>query len=108
LWAIAADHGRLWQLNSLGSVIITERASTVNGPQLAGLPDGSGFFMSDAVRRTFIYFAPSGQPLGQLGYSDLFANPMGVAATFGEDGIVNLFVSDSATCAVSLWRLQTR
>jgi DNA-binding beta-propeller fold protein YncE len=108
LWAIAADHGRLWRLDSMGSVTVSERASTVNGPQLAALPDGSGFFMSDPVRRTFLYFAPSGQPMGQLGYSDLFASPMGVAASFGDEGFVNLFVSDSAACTVSLWRLRMR
>ena len=108
LWAIAADHGRLWRLDILGSVAVTERASTVTGPQLAGLPDGSGFFMSDPVRRTVVYFAPNGQPKGQLGYADRFVNPMGVATTFGEDGVVTLAVGDSATCEVSLWRLQAR
>lgn len=108
LWAIAADHGRLWRLDTLGSLVVTDRASTVTGPQLAGLPDGSGFFMSDPVRRTVLYFAPSGQPVGQLGYADRFVNPMGVATTYGEDGFVTLAVSDSATCEVSLWRLRPR
>jgi hypothetical protein len=41
-----------------------------------------------------------------LGYADTFINPMGVAATYGENGIVNLLVSDSAACSVSLWRLR--
>jgi hypothetical protein len=87
---------------------VTERASTVNGPQLAGLPDGSGFFMSDPVRRTVVYFAPLGRPVGQLGYAELFVNPMGVAASFGENGLVNLLVGDSATCTIALWRLRTQ
>jgi hypothetical protein len=108
LWAIAADHGRLWRLDILGSVAVSERASTVTGPQLAGLPDGSGFFMSDPARRTVLYFAPTGEPLAQLGYADTFENPMGVAATFGEDGFVNLLVGDSAACTLSLWRLRTQ
>jgi hypothetical protein len=106
LWAIAADHGRLWRLDALGSIAITERASTVTGPQLAALPDGSGFFMSDPVRRTVLYFAPTGQPVGQLGYTDRFANPVGVAAGFGQEGFVQLVVGDSAACTVSLWRLR--
>jgi DNA-binding beta-propeller fold protein YncE len=108
LWAIAADHGRLWRLDLMGSLTVTDRANTLTGPQLAGLPDGSGFFMSDPVRRTVLYFAPSGQPLGQLGYADTFINPMGVAATFGTDGFVNLVVGDSAACSISLWRLRTQ
>jgi hypothetical protein len=108
LWAIAADHGRLWKLESLGSIAVTDRASTVTGPQLAGLPDGSGFFMSDPVRRTVLYFAPNGEPVGQLGYADTFVNPVGVAASFGQDGFVNLLVSDSAVCTLSLWRLRTQ
>lgn len=108
LWAMAADHGRLWRLDAMGSLAISERASTVIGPQLAALPDGSGFFMSDPARRTVIYFSPLGQPLAQLGYNDLFVNPMGIASAFAEDGIVNLVVSDSAVCSLSLWRLRTR
>lgn len=106
LWAIAADHGRLWRLDAMGSIAVSERTNTLTGPQMAALPDGSGFFLSDPVRRTVLYLAPSGQPMGQLGYADTFINPMGVAATYGEDGIVNLLVSDSAACSVSLWRLR--
>jgi DNA-binding beta-propeller fold protein YncE len=106
LWAIAADHGRLWRLDVLGSLAVSERASTVTGPQLAALPDGSGFFMSDPVRRTVLYFAPSGQPAGQLGYADHFANPVGIAAAAGESGFVHLVVGDSAACTVSMWRLR--
>jgi DNA-binding beta-propeller fold protein YncE len=108
IWAIAADHGRLWQLETFGSVGITQRASTVNGPQLAALPDGSGFFMSDPVRRTVLYFAPTGQLLAQLGYADHFANPTGVAAAFAPDGFVHLLVGDSVACSVSLWRLRVQ
>jgi hypothetical protein len=108
LWAIAADHGRLWQLDTFGSLAVTSRASTVTGPQLAGLPDGSGFFMSDPVRRTVLYFTPAGQPVGQLGYADLFANPVGVAAGFAEENFVYLAVGDSASCTVGLWRLRMR
>jgi DNA-binding beta-propeller fold protein YncE len=108
LWAIAADHGRLWRLDLMGSVAVSDRATTLTGPQLAGLPDGSGFFMSDPVRRTVLYFAPTGQIIGELGYTDAFINPMGIATTFGPDGFVNLVVGDSTTCAISLWRLQTQ
>jgi hypothetical protein len=108
LWAISADSGRLWRLDNMGSVPVSNRASTVTGPQLATLPDGSGFFMSDPARRTVLYFTPDGQPLGQLGYSDTFANPVGVAAAFDQQGLVNLVVGDSASCTVSLWRLRTR
>jgi hypothetical protein len=106
LWAIAADHGRLWRLDVMGSVAVSERTNTVTGPQLAGLPDDSGFFLSDPVRRTVLYFAPSGQLLGQLGYADTLINPVGVATTFSEDGSVNLVVGDSAACTIALWRIR--
>lgn len=105
-WAMAAEHGRLWLLDAMGSVAISERTNTLTGPQMAGLPDGSGFFLSDPIRRTVIYLAPSGQPLGQLGYADEFINPMGVAASTSANGLVNLVVGDSAACNVSLWRLR--
>jgi hypothetical protein len=60
------------------------------------------------VRRTVLYFAPSGQLIGQLGQNDRFLNPVGVAAAFAPDNFVNLVVGDSAACAVSLWRLRMR
>ena len=98
-WTIAADHGRLWRLDVLGSVTVSERSNTLTGPHLAALPDGS-------VQRTVLYLAPNGQPRGQLGYADTFVNPTGVAASLHEDGLFNLVVADSATCTVSLWRLR--
>jgi DNA-binding beta-propeller fold protein YncE len=106
LWAIAADHGRLWRLDVMGSFAVSERTNTLTGPQLAALPDGSGFFMSDPAQRTVLYLTPNGQPVGQLGYADIFLNPMGVAATFDPDGFINLLVSDSAACTISFWRLR--
>jgi hypothetical protein len=105
-WAMAADHGRLWLLDAMGSVAISERTNTATGPQMAALPNGSGFFLSDPFRRTVLYLAPSGEPIGQLGYAEEFVNPMGVAASTGANGLVNLVVGDSAACSVSLWRLR--
>jgi DNA-binding beta-propeller fold protein YncE len=105
-WAIAADHGRLWRLDVLGSLAVTERTNTLTGPQLAALPDGSGFFLSDPARRTVLYFTASGRPIAQLGYAESFTNPMGVATNFGEGGLVHLVIGDSAACSIALWRLR--
>jgi hypothetical protein len=105
-WTIAAEHGRLWRLDVLGSVTVIERSNTLTGPHLAALPDGSGFFLSDPVRRTVLYLLPSGQPVGQLGYADTFVNPTGVAAGIQENGLIDLVVADSAACTVGLWRLR--
>ena len=103
-WAITAEHGRLWRLDVLGSIPAIERANTLTGPHMAGLPDGS-FFVTDPARRTVLYFAPSGQPYGQLTAAGAFFNPTGVAATL-RDGLVYVAVTDSAQCSVSLWRVR--
>jgi sugar lactone lactonase YvrE len=103
-WAIAADHGRLWRLDVLASVPAIERANTLTGPHLAGLPDGS-FFVSDPSRRTVIYIAPNGQPYGQLTTPDALVSPTGVAATL-RDGLVYVAVVDSATCRAGMWRVR--
>jgi DNA-binding beta-propeller fold protein YncE len=105
-WALTAEEGRLWQLDTLGSLAVVERANTLTGPQLAALEDGSGLFVSDPIRRTVIFLAPTGEPLGQLAYPDAFANPMGVAAARAEDGLVQLIVTDSAACQVSAWHVR--
>ena len=81
-----------------------ERANTLTGPHLAGLPDGS-FFVSDPSRRTVIYVAPTGQPYGQLTAPDALVNPTGVAATL-RDGLVYVAVVDSARCNAGLWRVR--
>ena len=103
-WAITAEHGRLWRLDVLGSIPAIERANTLTGPHLAGLPDGS-FFVSDPSRRTVIYVAPNGQPYGQLTGAAVFDSPTGVAATL-RDGMVYVAVVDSAQCSVSMWRVR--
>lgn len=105
-WALTAEDGRLWQLDTLGSLAVVERSNTLTGPQLAALEDGSGFLVSDPFRRTVIFLAPTGEPLAQLAYPDAFANPIGVAAARGDDGLVQLIVTDSATCQVSAWRVR--
>ncbi|MFN8489262.1 MAG: PA14 domain-containing protein [Caldilineaceae bacterium] len=104
LWAITAEDGRLWQLDTLGSLTALPRGDTLNGPHLAGLPNGS-FFLSDPSRKTVLYFAPTGQPLAQFVYQDSFAVPTGIAAA-QVDNFVYLAVSDSQACTLSLWRIQ--
>lgn len=105
-WAMAADAGRLWRLDVLGSLAVSARANTVTGPHLAPLPDGRGFFLSDSVQRTVLYLAATGEPLAQLGYSDTLVNPTGVAAYVGVDGLLHLAVADSGTCSVGIWRVR--
>jgi streptogramin lyase len=105
LWAVTAEDGRLWQLDTLGSMTALPHVDTLNGPHLAGLPNGA-FFLSDPARKTILYHAPTGQPLGQFAYPNTFATPTGVAATqIGND--VYLAVSDSTACTLSFWRMQS-
>lgn len=106
-WAVAADNGRLWRLDVLGSLPALARANTITGPHLAALADG-GFFLSSPAQRTVIYLAPSGQPLSHLVYPERLVNPTGVAAATHSDNpaLVDLVIADAATCGVSLWRLR--
>jgi hypothetical protein len=107
LWTLTAEDGRLWRLDVLGSLAAVARANTVDGPHLAGLPDGSIFLSdpSDPARRTLLYLAATGQPQRQLAYPDAFTVPTGVAAGV-VDGQTLLAVSDSGACRVSLWRVR--
>lgn len=106
-WTIAADNGRLWRLDVLGSLAPVARANTITGPHMGALAEG-GFFLSNPAERTVLYFAPSGQPLSQLAYPESMVNPTGVAAAPHSDNpaLVDLVIADAATCGVSLWRLR--
>ncbi len=100
-FAVTAQDGTLWRLDTGESWLAAAPASTIDGPHLAGLTT-SAFFLSDPERRLITYFNGAGQPLGQL-RSELFAKPVGVGAlVLGGD--VLLAVSDSAVCQVTLWR----
>ena len=106
-WAITAEDGRLWRLDSSandnGSFTAQPRSDTLNGPRLAGLPDGR-FFLSDPVGRTILFHAPNGEPRGRFPVSDQFARPVGIDAVL-RNGQIELAVTDTNLCAVSLWQV---
>jgi DNA-binding beta-propeller fold protein YncE len=104
LWTVTAENGRLWRLDVLGSLVAIARGNTLDGPQLAALPDGA-FFLSDPTRRSVLALAATGQPIAQLAYPEQFLTPTGVAAGVREDKTY-LAVADSAACTVSLWRVR--
>lgn len=101
VYAITAQDGRLWRVDTGESWPAVVPANTFDGPHLAGLTT-SNFFVSDPERRLVLYYSQTGQPLGQLS-SELFAKPVGVGGLI-LDGDVLLAVSDSVACQVSLWR----
>jgi len=103
LWAVTAEDGRLWRLDNGGSLTVLPRVDTLNGPHLAGLPDGS-FFLSDPARRTVLYYAPTGEPRGQFAISNAFVAPTGIAVA-QIDEFVYLTVADSLACTLSSWRM---
>jgi hypothetical protein len=103
LWAITAEDGRLWNLYLDAGFTAVGKAVTMDGPHLAGLDDGS-FFLTDPARRTLFYHRPSGQPVAQFAYPDVFDLPTGVAAVRDGDAI-RLAVVDTARCSLSLWRV---
>ena len=105
LWAVTAEDGRLWQLDTLGSMTALPHVDTLNGPHLAGLPNGA-FFLSDPARNTILYHAATGQPLGQFAYQNTFTTPTGVAVAQIENEVY-LAVSDSRACTLSFWRIQS-
>jgi sugar lactone lactonase YvrE len=103
LWAVSAEDGRLWNLNSGGSMTSVQPTGTVDGPQLASLADGR-LLVSDPARSTFLLLAASGQPLGQFAYAGELATPTGIAATRIGDGNI-IAVADTRACTLSVWRL---
>jgi hypothetical protein len=103
LWAVTAQDGRLWQLDTMGSVGALQATNTLDGPHLATLPDG-GFIASDPARRLLLQFTVIGEPIRLLVGDPPWATPTGVASARIE-GRTYIAVADSAACTVSLWRL---
>lgn len=102
VWSVTAEDGRLWRLDDLASIAAIPRANTLDGPHLAGLPDGS-LFLTNPIGAAVQYHAAGGEPLGQLAYPGAFINPVGVGAGQAGDTLY-LAVADSAACTVSVWR----
>ncbi len=101
LWGVTAEDGRLWQLESGGSLVAIEHTNTINGPQLAALPDGR-LLLTDPARRLVLYLAATGEPLAHF-TMPMLQLPTGVAATTIDD-LLYLAVVDSVSCQLSLWR----
>lgn len=103
LWAISAEDGRLWNIYADGSLTAVQPTNTIDGPQMAMLPDGR-MAVTDPLRRTFKVFAASGQPVRQFAYTEQLMMPTGIATRkIGE--FVFFAVSDTRSCTVSLWRV---
>ncbi len=101
LWVVTAEDGGLWRADLDKRVASLSRASSIDGPHLAGLPD-STFFLTEPEKGRVVYFSAQGQPLGQLRLPDQPAKPVGVDARL-YDGQIYLAVSDVAGCRVSLY-----
>ncbi len=102
LWAITAEDGRLWHLNSGGSFTAIQPTNTLNGPHLAALPDGS-FFVSDPGRGAVLYLDTDGQPRGQLLAGGSLSVPTGIDVMVLNE-IAYLAVADSSNCTLSWWQ----
>ena len=77
--------------------------NTIDGPQMAALPDGR-MVVTDPLRRTFTIFSAGGQPVRQFDYTEQLVMPTGIATRkIGE--FVFFAVSDTRSCTVSLWRV---
>lgn len=100
-FAVTAQDGTLWRLDTGESWPAVAPANTFDAPHFAGLTT-SNFFLSDPERRTILYFSGAGAPLGQL-RSELLTKPVGIGALILE-GNVLLAVADSVSCQLSLWR----
>lgn len=100
-WAITPEDGRLWHLDSRGSIAVIERTNTLNGPHLAGLANGA-LLVSDPARRLILYLASTGEPRAIFAMPQ-FNTPTGIAAA-QFDRLLYLAVVDTAQCKVSFWR----
>ncbi|MBP7961085.1 MAG: glycosyltransferase family 39 protein [Caldilineaceae bacterium] len=101
LWVVTAEDGGLWRADQDRPVATLSRASSIDGPHLAGLPDSS-FFLTEPEKGRVVYFSAQGQPLGQVRLPDQPSKPVGVDARL-YDGQIYLAVSDVAGCRVSLY-----
>ncbi len=101
-WAVTAEDGRLWRVESGEGFVAVARANTFDAPHLAGLPT-NGFFLTDPERSLVLFFDATGRPLAQFGGPGAFQKPVGIAAALVDDQVL-VAVSDSAACTVSLWR----
>jgi hypothetical protein len=102
-WGISAEDGRLWNLESSGSLPAIQRINTIDGPHLAGLPNGS-FFLTDPANRSLTLHAPSGEPLRRADLSSTLVHPTGIAAAHLGDRVA-LAVVDTSACGLSLWHM---
>jgi hypothetical protein len=102
LWTVSAEDGRLWRLDTGGSMTAIQPTNTLNGPHLAGLPDGR-FFVSDPGRGLVLLHAATGQPAGQFAAPEVFGAPTGIDVAIRGDRVY-LAVVDGATCTISLWQ----
>jgi sugar lactone lactonase YvrE len=113
LWAIAAEHGRLWRLDTGGSLTAIQPTDTLQGPHLAHIatPVGDRLFLSDPARRLVLMLAETGRPTGALADAGAFLRPTGVAAwpapalpdSPAPPGALTLAVADAESCSVSGW-----
>jgi sugar lactone lactonase YvrE len=103
LWAVSAEDGRLWRLDTGGSMTVVQPTNTLTGPHLAGLPDGR-FFVSDPGRGLVLFHAKNGQPLGQFAAHGVIVTPTGIDVALNNDQVY-LAVVDSMACTISLWEL---
>jgi DNA-binding beta-propeller fold protein YncE len=101
LWAVSAEDGRLWRLDTGGSMTAVQPTNTLNGPHLAALADGR-FFVSDPGRGLVILHGKNGEPLGQFAAPEAIVTPTGIDVATTHDS-VSLVVVDSSACTVSLW-----
>jgi DNA-binding beta-propeller fold protein YncE len=102
LWAVAAEDGRLWRLDRNGSILAFQPTNTLNGPQLAALPDG-GFFLTDPARALVQFHTANGQPRGQIDLSGRLVTPTGISALVYND-LISLAIVDTTTCTLSWWQ----
>ncbi len=103
VWAIGAEHGRLWQLGSMGSLTAIQPTDTLLGPHLAHLNEK--IILSDPARRLVLLLDGRGRPLGALADEGAFQRPTGVAVTPWPQmpSASLLAVADADGCTVSGW-----
>lgn len=103
LWAVTAEDGRLWRLDSGEGRVVVTRSNTFEGPHLAGTGSGA-FFLSDPEGRRILFLDEIGTPLAQFGGEGSFVKPVGLDVAEVGSRLL-LAVSDPPTCQVSLWQV---
>lgn len=104
VWVVS-PHGNAYvrELGAALEVNVLSASSTLFGPHMAGLPDGS-FLLTDPGASRILHLDGDGQLLARVDTGGSVIAPVGIDIAADGDGFL-MALADIGTCQVSLWSL---